>query len=73
MKAADAVGLVFFGNLPVNWPKIIMAFSKRFYHLFYLCLFGMSFYITVSVQLQRNYILIFLNYVSEQFNAIEST
>ena len=70
MKAADAVGLVFFGNLPVNWRKIIMAFSKRFYHLF-LSMSVRNVILYHSFSTKKLYIN-FCNYVSEQF-AIEST
>jgi len=53
-----------YGNLPVNWPKLIGPFQNILFYLFSMCIsyymFGMSVYITVLDLVQRSQIYIFI-------------
>ena len=40
-----------FGNLPVNWTKLLKHFQNGFSSVFYVYVFGMSFYIIAGVAL----------------------
>ena len=62
--------LIYFGNLPVNWPKLLRPFQNGF-ATFFICMyvFGMSVCITSA---KKKADIIFQNGVLDQFNAVDS-
>ena len=66
--------IVFNGNLPVNWPKLLRPFQNDFditFSFLDVYVFRKSFYI-ISNTKKWCKILSFLNCILDQFNAVES-